>query len=160
MAGSGGNGREGKGRWAGQRAILISMSIMGTLTAIGLRVAGVDGWATLALLTFLGTFIPYAGALASALPGLAVALADSPRRFGYALLVYLAVHFVEGYVVEPMVMKRAARLRPALLLFFQLLAGAVFGVLGVIVATPLLACAQVAVDYLYVERALGKRPAE
>lgn len=143
--------------WMG--AILISMSIMGTLTAIGLRIAGVDGWATLALLTFLGTFVPYAGALASAVPGLAVALADSPRRFAWALLVYLGVHLVEGYLVEPLVMKRAVRLRPALLLFWQLLMGAIFGVLGVIVATPLLACAQVAADYLYVERTLGKAPA-
>jgi predicted PurR-regulated permease PerM len=50
-------------------------------------------------------------------------------------------------------------IRPAFLLFWQLLMAAVFGVVGVIVATPLLACLQVAVQYLYVERRLGKTPA-
>jgi predicted PurR-regulated permease PerM len=136
--------------------ILASMTIMGSLTAVGLLIAGVDGWPTLALLTFLGTFVPYAGAIASAVPGLAVALADSPRRFIYAMIVYLMVHLVEGYIVQPLIMKHAVSLRPATLLFWQLLMGTLFGALGIIAATPLLACVVVAVDYLYVERVLGK----
>lgn len=68
------------------------------------------------------------------------------------------MHLVEGYVVSPLIMKRAVELRPGALLFWQLLAGAVFGLLGIVVATPLLACAKVAVGYSYVERRLGKDP--
>jgi predicted PurR-regulated permease PerM len=132
--------------------ILVSMFLMGTLTALGLLIVGVDGWFALGIITFLATFVPYVGAVASAIPGLIVALADSPTRFFYALGVYLVVHVVEGYLVEPMIMKRAIHLRPAVLLFWQMLMGGLFGVLGVIVATPLLACVKVAVDFLYVER--------
>jgi predicted PurR-regulated permease PerM len=132
--------------------ILVSMFLMGTLTAVGLFIAGVDGWFALGIITFLATFVPYAGAVASAIPGLIVALADSPTRFFYALGVYLLVHVVEGYLVEPMIMKRAIHLRPAVLLFWQMLMGGLFGVLGVVVATPLLACVKVAVEVLYVER--------
>lgn len=142
-------------RWMG--GILVSMTIMGTLTAIGLYVAGISAWATLGLLTFFGTFVPYLGALASAVPGLAVALAESPRHFFYALAVYLGVHIVEGYWVEPLVMKRAVSLKPALLIFWQLAMTVLFGVFGTAVATPLLACIQVLVGYLYVERTLGER---
>jgi predicted PurR-regulated permease PerM len=132
--------------------ILVSMCIMGTLTALGLLIAGVQGWFALGIITFAATFVPYAGAVASAIPGLIVALADSPTRFFYALCVYLVVHVVEGYFVEPMIMNRAIHLRPAVLLFWQMLMGGLFGVLGIVIATPLLACIKVAVDFLYVER--------
>src|SRR2546428_9759832 len=136
--------------WLG--GILVSMTIMGTLTGLGLALAGVNGWLLLAVLTFLGTFVPYLGAIASAIPGLLAALSQSPHHFLLALLVYLVVHMVEGYIVDPLVMKRAVHIKPALLLFFQAVAGAVFGVTGTVVATPLLVCIQEAVEYLWVER--------
>lgn len=146
--------REGLRRWVG--GILVSMLIMGTLTAIGLIAIGIDDWLLLAFFTFLGTFVPYVGAVASAVPGLLVALGQSPRTFALALLVYLGVHIVEGYIVEPFVMRRAVELRPALLLFGQGLLGAILGAIGFVVATPLIVCGQILVGYLWVERRLGK----
>ncbi len=140
--------------WVG--GILVSMILMGTLTALGLLACGIQGWLLLGVLTFLGTFVPYLGAVASAVPGLLVALAQSPRHFLLALAVYVGVHIAEGYLVEPVVMRRAVEIKPGLLLTFQALAGAVFGIVGVVVATPALACLQVAVGLLWVERRLGK----
>jgi predicted PurR-regulated permease PerM len=142
--------------WVG--GVLISMTVMGTLAALGLWVAGIQGWFLLGILTFFGTFVPYVGAIASAVPGLIVGLAQSPTHFLYAFLVYVGVHIVEGYLVSPFIMKHSVHLRPGWLLFWQLLAGAVFGLPGIVVATPLLACAKVAVGYFYVERRLGKDP--
>jgi predicted PurR-regulated permease PerM len=137
-------------RWTG--GIFVCMTIMGTLTALGLALAGVDGWLTLGLITFAGTFVPYAGALVSALPGLAVALGHSPTQFWWALLVYGVVHLVEGYLAEPLIMRRAVELRPAVLLLWQLLMGVLFGVIGIVVATPLLCCVKVAVRHLWIDR--------
>jgi len=137
-------------RWTG--GIFIAMTLMGGLTALGLYLIGVEAWLPLAILTFFGTFVPYAGALLSALPGLAVALGQSPRTFLWTLLVYVGVHLVEGYIVEPLIMKRAVDLRPGLMLIWQLAMGALFGPMGVIVATPLLACVRVAVQHLWIDR--------
>jgi predicted PurR-regulated permease PerM len=137
-------------RWTG--GIFLSMALMGSLTALGLYVIGIDAWLPLGLITFFGTFVPYAGALLSAVPGLAVALAQSPGKFMWALLVYVGVHLVEGYLVEPLIMKRAVELRPAVLLMWQLAMGALFGPIGVVVATPLLACVKVAVQHLWIAR--------
>ncbi len=141
-------------RWVG--GIIVAMLIMGTLTALGLLAIGIDDWLLLGFLTFLGTFVPYVGAVASAVPGLLVALGQSPRVFALALLVYLGVHVVEGYIVEPMIMRRAVEIRPALLLFGQGVLGAIFGAIGFVVATPLIVCGQILVGYLWVERRLGK----
>ena len=121
--------------------ILISMTLMGTMTAIGLRVAGIDNWALLGFLTFLATFVPYLGGIVSAIPGLLLGLAQSPKHLLYAILVYLSVHLVEGYLIEPLVMNRVVSLRPAALLFWLIFFGYLAGPLAVAVATPILVCA-------------------
>jgi predicted PurR-regulated permease PerM len=141
-------------KWVG--GILVSMAIMGALTTIGLAVAGIHGWWVLGLLTFFATFVPYVGAIASAIPGLLVGASQDSAHFFYAGGVYLGVHLVEGYLIQPLVMKRAVKLQPALLLFWQGFFGAVFGVMGTVVATPMLVCAQILTTHLWVERRLGK----
>lgn len=147
--------RENLRRWVG--GIVVEMVILGALTAVGLFAVGVQNWLVLGLVTGLGTFVPYLGAVASAVPGLLVALAQSPRHLLLAAAVYLGVHVVEGYILSPYVMRRAVAIRPALLLAGQAVLGAVFGVLGIVVATPVIVCAQIAVTYLWVERRLQKR---
>jgi predicted PurR-regulated permease PerM len=141
-------------KWVG--GIVVSMTIMGTLTAAGLAIAGIKGWMVLGLLTFFGTFVPYVGALASAIPGLIVGASQDTTHLLAAAGVYLGVHLVEGYLVQPLIMKRAVHLQPALLLVWQGVFGAIFGLAGTIVATPMLVCVQILTQHLWVERRLGK----
>jgi predicted PurR-regulated permease PerM len=143
-------------KWVG--GIVVAMTLMGVVTAVGLAAVGIEQWLLLGVLTFLGTFVPYVGAIASSVPGLLAGLAQSPRHFALAGAVYLGVHLLEGYLVEPLVMRRAVEIRPAVLLFVQGIFGAVFGLLGTVVATPMLVCIQALTDYLWVERRLGKDP--
>ncbi len=100
---------------------------------------------------FFGEFVPYIGPVLAAIPGLAVALTDSPRTALYALIVYVTVQQLENHLLVPYVMKKAVKLQPALLIGWQLLVASTFGLAGVIVATPLLAVLQIAVDHFYVE---------
>jgi predicted PurR-regulated permease PerM len=137
--------------------ILTAMTLMGLLTGIGLALVGIEGAFALGVITFFGTFVPYAGAIASAVPGLLVALAQSPTHFWYAFCIYAGVHVIEGYVVEPIVMRKAVEVRPAILLFWQLLMSVWFGPIGILVATPLLLTVDVLIGYFYVERRLGKK---
>ncbi|HYS10361.1 MAG TPA: AI-2E family transporter [Myxococcales bacterium] len=147
---------QGLRKWVG--GILVSMTIMGALTTVGLAVAGIKGWLVLGILTFFATFVPYVGAIASAIPGLLVAAAQDTTHLLYAAAVYVGVHIVEGYLVEPLVMKRAVKLQPALLLVWQGFFSAVFGLVGAVVATPVLVCVQILTARLWVERRLGNRP--
>jgi predicted PurR-regulated permease PerM len=143
-------------RWV--RGVLIAMTLMGTFTAIGLKLAGVQNWLLLGALTFFGTFVPYVGAIASAIPGLIMALSQSGSTFLLASAVYAGVHVVEGYIVEPFVMKRAVTIHPAILLLWQATMGYLFGIPGIVVATPLYVCLKITLDTLYVERHLAKKP--
>ncbi|HZR09626.1 MAG TPA: AI-2E family transporter [Myxococcales bacterium] len=144
-------------KWVG--GIVVSMAIMGTLAAVGLKIAGINDWLLLGALTFFGTFVPYVGAIASAIPGLLVALTQDSTHFLYAGAVYLGVHVVEGYLIQPLVMRKAVEIKPALLLVGQGALTAMFGLAGTVVATPLIVCGQTLMDYLWVERRLGKAPA-
>jgi predicted PurR-regulated permease PerM len=49
--------------------------------------------------------------VSSAVPGLLVGLAQSPNHFFMALGVYVGVHVIEGYLVQPYVMRRAVERR-------------------------------------------------
>lgn len=142
--------------WVG--GTVVAMVLTGSVTAVGLFFSGIQGWALLGLFTFFGTFVPFVGAVSSSVPGLLVGLAQSPHHFWLALGVYLGGHLIEGYLVQPFVMRRAVSVNPALLLFFQAVMGALFGLLGLFVATPLLTLLQITVTTLWIERRLNKSP--
>jgi predicted PurR-regulated permease PerM len=142
--------------WIG--GILVVMTVMGSFTALGLWIIGVQNWFLLGVLTFFGTFVPYIGAILSAVPGLLIALSQSNQTFFAACGVYFAVHILEGYIVDPMVMRRAVVIQPAMLLLWQISMATLFGLPGVILATPMYVCLKSALDELYVKQHLGKTP--
>lgn len=139
-------------------AQLLSMTFVGLATAGALAAIGVRGWFALAILNFFCEFVPYVGPVAGSLPGIGVAFADSTQTGLWALGAYVAIQQLEGLVVSPLAMRREVHLAPPLLLAWQVLMGAAFGIPGIILATPILAMVKVAVDYFWVEQALGKAP--
>jgi predicted PurR-regulated permease PerM len=140
------------------RGTLLSMAIIGTITSLGLYLLGVEGWFALGVLSFLGEFIPFAGPVLSAVPGLAVGLAESPHKAALVLLLYVATHQLESHLVQPLIMRRAIRIQPAVLILWQLAFSMSFGFMGLIVATPLLAVIQSGLAIGYEKRALGRDP--
>ena len=134
---------------------LIPMVVIGVLTAVGLKIIGVPMWLFLGLLAALFNFIPNFGPLISGVPAFLLALADSPTKAMWVVGLYIFAQSLEGYVLTPMVQRRAVELPPALLILFQVLAGLLLGVLGVVLAAPLLAVVVVAIKMLYVEDVLG-----
>jgi predicted PurR-regulated permease PerM len=117
----------------------------------------VHGWLALGLLAFFGAIVPYLG---SALVGIAIAvagLADSPKRALVAVVVYAIVQVLQGSVIQPLVSRQTMGTSPTLLLIFQLIMGASFGLLGVLLAQPLLAVATVILETI--NRARGDQSA-
>lgn len=137
---------------------VLSMTFVGVLTAVGLLLLGVDSWLVLAIVNFFAEFVPFLGPTLGALPGVAVGFAtDTSTGFG-VLVLYIAVQQFEGALLQPLIMKKAADLPPALLIVWQLLMGGAFGILGILVATPLLVVVKTTIDFWYIEQALGKTP--
>jgi predicted PurR-regulated permease PerM len=136
---------------------LISMTVIGVLTWIGLTIVGVPLASLLALLAALFTFVPTVGPALSAIPAILLAMVAGPRQALYVALVYVIVQTVESYVLEPIVDRKTIYLPPAYTVLAQLVLGVFAGLLGVAVAVPLAGVAVVAVRMLYVEDVLGDR---
>lgn len=128
---------------------LVPMVVLGVATMIGLWALGVPLAFTLGLFTGVMIFIPYLGALLSEIPAVLVALSVSPMTAVYVIIFYLGVHILEGYVLTPLVQRRAVRLLPIVTILSQFLMWLLTGLLGVAIATPLAASAWVVIKRLY-----------
>lgn len=137
---------------------LVPMVILGLVTMVGLWVLGVPLAFTLGLFTGVMIFIPYLGALFSEIPAVLVALKQGPRTMLYVIILYLVVHILEGYVLTPLVQKRAVKLFPVLTILAQMFLWIVTGVLGVAIATPLAAACLVLVKMLYLKEEISHSP--
>ncbi|MFO7178720.1 MAG: AI-2E family transporter [Pseudomonadota bacterium] len=140
--------------WLVARGVL--MLLVGTLFAIGLAILDVPFAVPLGIIAGILDFIPYLGPVLGAIPALAVAFLGGPERVLWVLGLYLVVQFVESYIAGPLVESKAVTLPPGLLLAFQVLCAAWLGVLGVLLATPLLVALVVGVQMIYVQDVLGE----
>lgn len=133
---------------------LISMTVVGLLTGLGLWIIGVPSFLSLGLLSALLEFIPYIGPIISAIPAVLIAFGHSQQAAVWTGLLYLLVQQLEGNLVEPLVQQRAVMIPPALLLFGLIGAGLLFGIIGVLLGAPLIVVSYVLVKRLYVREAL------
>ena len=116
---------------------------------IGLVVLGVPLALPLAALVFLGAFIPVVGATVAGAAAVLVALvANGPVSALIVLAIVIGVQQLEGHVLQPLIMGRAVALHP-LAVILAIAAGIVLaGIVGGLIAVPLLAVLNTAIRYL------------
>jgi predicted PurR-regulated permease PerM len=125
---------------------LVGMAVEGFGTWLLLLAGGVPMAALLGLITGLLAFIPNIGAIIS---GVLMVLAGFSVSFNHglwAIAVYFVVQNVDGYLIVPYVARRTVDLAPALVLGAQLLFGALFGLMGLALADPIVAMLKVALE--------------
>ena len=118
---------------------LVGMFVEGIGTWLLLWWAGVPMAALLGLLTGLLAFIPNIGALISGVLMVAVGFSAGQEQGLYAIAIYFLVQNVDGYLIMPYVARKTVDLAPALVLGAQLIFGALFGILGLFLADPIVA---------------------
>lgn len=143
-------------RWLSGRAI--SMTFVGLGSIVGLWLIGIPFPLLLGLIAGLFTFIPYLGPLVSAVPALLVASLHGFWPIIDVGLLYLGLHVIEGYLLAPLIQRQAVSIAPAFLLSAQVLGGAVAGMLGVALATPISLVIAVTIQLGYVQNVIGEEP--
>jgi predicted PurR-regulated permease PerM len=122
---------------------LVGMLFEGVFTWFMLMLGGVPMAALLGLVTGVLAFIPNIGAITSGVLMVAVGFSAGPQTGIYAIFVYFLVQNIDGYLVLPYIARKTVDLAPAIVLAMQLLMGALFGILGVLFADPILAALKV-----------------
>jgi len=117
---------------------------------IGLAVLRVPLALPLAALVFLGAFIPVIGAtLTGAIAVLVALVTVGPVKALILLGVVIAVQQLEGHILQPLIMGRAVALHPLSVILSIATGVLVAGIVGGLVAVPLLAVLNTAVRYLF-----------
>lgn len=136
-------------------AQLMAMAVVGTLTWLGLWLIGVPLAPILGLIAALLAFIPNIGPIIAAVPAVLLGFSEGPTTALMVVGVYLGVQTLESYAITPLIQQERVSLPPALIISVQLLMGALFGLIGLALATPMAALGLTLVKEAYVRRYLG-----
>ena len=127
---------------------LIAMIVIGAVTTVVLMALKVRAAVPLGILAGLLEFVPTLGPILSSLPAIAMGFVDSPEKALAVAIAYVGIQFIENHLLIPILMKEGVDLPPALTIVMQALMAIVFGILGLLVAVPLLAAIMIATRML------------
>jgi predicted PurR-regulated permease PerM len=136
--------------------ISLSMVFVGLTSTIGLLVLQIPLPIVNGLLAGLSAFIPYVGAIGSAIPPILLALLDEPWKAGAVLLLYFTIQQIEGNFVTPVIMKHQVELLPAITLALLTALGTFFGFLGLLLGLPIIVLAQTWLEEVVVHDILDR----
>lgn len=142
------------------RARLISMTTIAVISIAGLRLLGVPDALALGVIGGLFAFMPNIGPIAAGLPAVLIAVPLGWQHVAGVTFLYWLAHAIDDFFVIPVAERRVVRLPPALTIAAQLVLGLAAGLIGIMMAAPLVAVAIVLVRRLLVEDVVERdRPA-
>ncbi|HEX5454586.1 MAG TPA: AI-2E family transporter [Stellaceae bacterium] len=136
---------------------IVDMVAVVVLTLLGLYLLGMPLAFVLAVIAGLLNYVPYIGAIAGAVPAVLVAFGQGPTQALWVALLFVAIQTVEGYLLAPQIQQQTVSLPPAVTIVSLTVFGALFGLLGLLLAPALAAVLIVVVRMVYVEDVLGDR---
>jgi predicted PurR-regulated permease PerM len=129
---------------------LVIALVMGVLYSVGFAIARVPLALSIGMLSGLLNFVPYLGTLTGLTLSLSFVALDGggwPRIVG-VIIVFIVVQSVEGYYLTPKLLGGSLDLHPMGVLVGLMIGGSLFGILGIILAVPVIAVAKVALNFL------------
>jgi predicted PurR-regulated permease PerM len=129
---------------------------LGALNLLGYQIRSA---LLLAILAGVARLLPYVGGIIGTIPAVLLALLAPAHPLQHALVVfavYQVVYMIEGYIIDPQITGAAVSIPPAVLTPLVIMFGAVFGVVGAVLAAPVAALAR---DwFVYMHRRLNGAP--
>ncbi|CAN5273737.1 N/A [soil metagenome] len=130
--------------------LALVLAIQGVVSAAGLFLLGVPYALVLGAFVSVTAVIPYLGAWLSAIPAVIVALTISPTTALLTAILFLGIQQLEGNFLTPKIQGDALHVHPVLVFLAVIAGGGLAGLVGVIVAVPLLAVLRVLFDFFRV----------
>lgn len=106
---------------------------------------------SLGLIAGLFAFVPFFGPIASGILAVVLAFTQGPQQALYVGVLCFGIQQIESFVLMPLIQRRTVALPPALGLVSVVIFGLLFGVMGILFATPLMVVLMILVQKLYVE---------
>jgi len=135
----------------------ISMIFVAFCTWFGLTLLGIPQAAALGVLAAMLSFVPNFGQLVAGLTAFVVGVVQAPDRAGWLLVVVYLVSFIQSQIFTPLLFAESLRIPPVLVLLGQIVCGALFGFLGVLMAVPITSIAIILIEEVYIKDVLGDK---
>jgi predicted PurR-regulated permease PerM len=134
------------------RAQFVLAGVMGTFAAVGLGLMGVPYFYVIALVAAVGETIPIVGPVIGGLTSVAVAITVSPKLALMVGLYFLVLHQLEANILVPKIMEKRVGVSPVAVLVALLVGGALWGLVGAILAIPTAAILSVIIEEIIADR--------
>ncbi|WP_246116949.1 AI-2E family transporter [Alkalibacterium kapii] len=131
------------------RGQLIVAIFVGIMFYIGFSLIGLDFALTLGIFAGFLNLIPYLGSFIATIPALIIAVVDSPFMLFKVLIVFGVEQLLEGRVISPQVLGNSLKIHPVNIIFLLLIAGRLFGVMGVVFGIPGYAIIKIIVSMIF-----------
>lgn len=126
---------------------LIVMFILFICQSIGLSVAGLKSPLVFALFCAITNIIPYLGPYIGGAPAVLVGFTISPAVGVGALISVIICQLLESYLLTPVVQSKTMKLHPVTIIIGLLIFSHFFGILGMLFATPVIACGKIIMNF-------------
>lgn len=130
------------------QGLFLVMFLVFITQAVGLTLAGLKAPLIFALFCALTDVIPYFGPYIGAIPAVIVAFTMSPLTGICCVISIIVVQALENNFYQPLIMGHTMKLHPVTIMLGLLLFEHFFGIIGMIVATPVIACSKVVLTYI------------
>lgn len=121
------------------KGLFLSATLIFLLSSLGFGIAGLKAPILFALFCGLTNIIPYIGPYIGGVPAIIVGFSQSTQIGIIVLLIIIAVQFFESNIFSPIVQSRNLKLHPVTIIVGLLVFGSLWGILGMLLATPIIA---------------------
>lgn len=125
------------------QGVFIVMFFVFITQSVGLTLAGLKAPLVFALFCAITDVIPYFGPYIGAVPAVIVGFTISPMVGICTIISIIVVQVLENNFYQPLIMGHTMKLHPVTIMAGLLIFGHFFGIIGMIIATPVIACCKV-----------------
>lgn len=126
---------------------LILSSLIFVVSSIGFWICGLKSPLLFGLFCGITNLIPFVGPYIGGAPAVIVGLSQGPLIGIGVLVIIVIIQFVEGNLLQPIVMSKTMKLHPVTIMLGLLVFGHFWGIIGMIVATPIVATVKIVWNY-------------
>lgn len=130
------------------RGRIIMAAYVGVVTAIILSILRIDFALLIGFITGIADIIPYIGPFLGFLPAAFFAYLDSPIKAIWVSILFVLIQWAENNILAPKILGDSTGLHPLIVLISIIIGGGIFGVLGMILAVPVVAISIILFKFL------------
>lgn len=118
------------------------------ICSIGFYIVGLKAPLLFGLFCGITNIIPYVGPYLGGAPAVIVGFTQSPLTGILALVIVAVVQVIEGNVLQPVIMSKTMKLHPVSIIVGLIVFGKLFGITGMVLATPIISLGKILYKYI------------